>query len=233
MRVRPWDVRGVPGLRKSNSVSRPRRRSPLRLASLASLATFFALIGAAATVLVAWAFVFIMPDPPAGPVTISSIAGHDLAWPKRVISFWPPPQHFANGASPGLRWARWEGSLPRGRRGLLDHYAIHDLTAGWPIPAVRLRRDLFAQSPQAMAHFTARSGLPPRFGDTSLAIPRTPLWPGFAVDTAFYGVLAFLAWSAPGPIRRHSRRRHGRCLRCGYNLNASAGVCPECGSAAQ
>jgi hypothetical protein len=65
-------------------------------------------------------------------------------------------------------------------------------------------------------------------------LPIHPLWPGFALDAAFYGTIVFLLWSAPGVVRRRSgrnRKRRGRCPACGYDLRGSAGgPCPECGS---
>jgi len=33
-------------------------------------------------------------------------------------------------------------------------------------------------------------------------------------------------------LRRMQRRRHGQCVRCGYDLRASMGRCPECGAMA-
>ena len=62
-------------------------------------------------------------------------------------------------------------------------------------------------------------------------LPYSPLWPGFALDTAFYGTLAFLLWSAPGFVRRRVRKRRGLCVGCGYDLRGAAGggPCPECG----
>lgn len=38
------------------------------------------------------------------------------------------------------------------------------------------------------------------------------------------------AFSASRWIRRRRRTRSGRCLTCGYDLRASEGVCPECGT---
>jgi hypothetical protein len=62
-------------------------------------------------------------------------------------------------------------------------------------------------------------------------LPLLVLWPGFALDTAFYGTIVFLLWSAPGMIRRRTRKRRGHCPTCNYDLRAtSAAPCPECGS---
>jgi hypothetical protein len=38
---------------------------------------------------------------------------------------------------------------------------------------------------------------------------------------------AFVGWRA---VARFSRRKRGCCVTCGYDLRASAGRCPECGS---
>ena len=63
----------------------------------------------------------------------------------------------------------------------------------------------------------------PMAGYTSLALS---LWP-LLVLFAAYPTWAFVH----GPLRRHQRRRHGRCIQCGYNLTGNtSGVCPECGT---
>jgi len=42
-----------------------------------------------------------------------------------------------------------------------------------------------------------------------------------------YPTIAFVR----GPLRCWRRRRHGLCLKCGYNLTGNlSGVCPECGT---
>jgi hypothetical protein len=80
--------------------------------------------------------------------------------------------------------------------------------------------------------FTIR-GWTPRYGfepEIDSEVPVQVLWPGFALDTAFYAAIAFTLLSAPPAIRRHRRRARGRCPACGYDLNGStSAVCPECG----
>jgi hypothetical protein len=62
-------------------------------------------------------------------------------------------------------------------------------------------------------------------------LPLHPLWPGFVVDAALYGGIAYVLAFAPGAARRAWRRRRGCCHSCGYDLRSSPkGPCPECGS---
>ncbi len=63
-------------------------------------------------------------------------------------------------------------------------------------------------------------------------LPIRPVWPGFALNTIFYALIAWGLWQVPLAIRRRRRRRKGFCVRCGYDLKGlTAGVpCPECGT---
>ena len=64
-------------------------------------------------------------------------------------------------------------------------------------------------------------------------MPLRPVWPGFAINTAFYAAILWLI--IPGPfalrrlIRRQIRRRRGLCPKCAYPMGESA-VCSECGN---
>jgi hypothetical protein len=49
-------------------------------------------------------------------------------------------------------------------------------------------------------------------------LPALPLWPGFAIDVAFYAGLSWLLFFAPFTLRRAIRARRGRCCACGYDM---------------
>ncbi len=62
-------------------------------------------------------------------------------------------------------------------------------------------------------------------------LPYLPIWPGFAINTAFYAAVLWLASLAPFTLRRVIRRKRGACIKCGYDLrHAEHEVCPECGA---
>jgi hypothetical protein len=43
-------------------------------------------------------------------------------------------------------------------------------------------------------------------------------------------LLALPLWTATGAIRRKRRMGRGVCVKCGYDLRATPGRCPECGT---
>lgn len=56
---------------------------------------------------------------------------------------------------------------------------------------------------------------------------RTHLWLPLVLLLA-YPVIAFIR----GPVRRWHRRRHNKCVACGYDLTGNVtGICPECATA--
>lgn len=65
-------------------------------------------------------------------------------------------------------------------------------------------------------------------------LPLRPMWPGFAINTLLYALIAWLLirgrFVARHYSRREIRRRRGRCLKCGYDLRGEYDAgCPECG----
>ena len=54
---------------------------------------------------------------------------------------------------------------------------------------------------------------------------RLPLW----IPVVFFGLMVGITYA---PIRRRRKRKKlGLCVKCGYDLRASKGRCPECGEA--
>lgn len=67
-----------------------------------------------------------------------------------------------------------------------------------------------------------------------VGLPLRPIWPSFAVNTAFYAVVIGTLFIAPIAMRRMRRRARGLCPRCAYDLRGrspQSRACPECGAA--
>ncbi len=74
--------------------------------------------------------------------------------------------------------------------------------------------------------------------DHDRALPLAIIWQGFALNTLVYWaawlVLYLMFVFTVGGAQRSVRRRKGRCTKCGYDLQGSAGErCPECGTQLQ
>ena len=62
------------------------------------------------------------------------------------------------------------------------------------------------------------------------ALPLRPIPIGFVVNSLLYATCVWLMVSVPFDARRMSRRKRGRCIKCGYDLShAEHEACPECG----
>jgi hypothetical protein len=66
------------------------------------------------------------------------------------------------------------------------------------------------------------------------ALPLHPIWPGFLINALFYAAVLWLLIPGPFALRRFTRIRRGRCVKCGYDLRGqppepAAAGCPECG----
>jgi hypothetical protein len=60
------------------------------------------------------------------------------------------------------------------------------------------------------------------------ALVYEPLWPGFAINTAFYAAILWLLFAAPFALRRRTRIKRGLCPACAYPIGDSP-LCTECG----
>ena len=109
------------------------------------------------------------------------------------------------------------------------------IEAGWPLPAV----SGLCLDPRAPANRSYYGSLwlrrpPPTVNDPTPRhelLPFWPIWPGFAVNTLFYAIILWLLIPGPFVLRRHIRRKRGRCPKCGYDLRGQlpGAGCPECG----
>ncbi|UCD74913.1 MAG: hypothetical protein JSV91_14140 [Phycisphaerales bacterium] len=110
---------------------------------------------------------------------------------------------------------------------------IVQVTCGWPLYA--LECEVVRGVDNENLWYT-RAGIGPGIIDParSVVLPFRPVWPGFAVNTAFHAVILWpLVLGLVALIRRLRRRgraRRGHCLRCGYDLRGKYDAgCPECG----
>ncbi len=112
---------------------------------------------------------------------------------------------------------------------------------GWPLLAMRSHYELGAASRNASGNYESpvrapRGILISTGSDIERRIlPVRAIWPGFAINTAFYAAILAMLWLlALGPFtaRRIIRRKRGCCIKCGYDLRgAEHDACPECGAA--
>ncbi len=62
----------------------------------------------------------------------------------------------------------------------------------------------------------------------SISLPLRPIWPGFAINTLFYGTLLWLLIYGLSVMRRFLRLKRGLCPKCAYPVGESE-ICSECG----
>ncbi len=155
--------------------------------------------------------------------------------------------------SPGIDDASWQAITPRWARPQV-HSALHDRHAGY---LMQLDSVVAFGWPWRLANFTATHGFAPNGTETKtirggigiwhphnaefktsrgygVTLPYRPIWPGLLANTAIFAAPWALLFIGIPLLRRVTRRRRGRCVRCGYDLRGmpSGAPCPECGLAA-
>jgi hypothetical protein len=204
---------------------------PRRTWTLIALPAAFLFIGAMMNVAVAWAALRIGPRfsgrvlyEETCPLDARSFAVSGEAsrpWQCEWQVWWNRSVGFASPA------AGWES-----RGGAETTTVQTEITIGRAGVPLRCLTDTVVVSPFSTG-FSGEyiGGWRIEIGRTIVQVPTTPLWPGFLANTLFYGAMVWALSQILLILRRRSRRRRGRCVRCGYNRAglAAAVVCPECG----
>ncbi len=202
-------------------------------------------VGAVITVLVAW---YRPVDRSAAAlargIRVAQFAPTGTPWPIRVPSDWPEVPAFRD-----FERNRWEESASFS--GMLNGpdpqatpqfvhwwYSVDVQRSGWPSRAL-VRYDGQAGpllQPSELDLGVLRHGLslPPSLRSpaigTTKPLPLMPLWPGFAINTIFYGTWIFALMVGFAAIKRRRRFKRGLCVQCAYPLTGGE-LCPECGHA--
>jgi hypothetical protein len=157
-------------------------------------------------------------------------------WRFVVPSDWPrPPERSVVWARPGLR--RVEGSVVEGRG---EYWIVENTSYGWPFVALDAGHTRFRKGPTTTQLRRTWSVVAPEWlweSGQPHVWPGLPRWPGFVLDTTFYGAVVFVVWPLAGRVgrrgwgrvRARARRQRGECVSCGYDLAETTGPCPECG----
>lgn len=111
-----------------------------------------------------------------------------------------------------------------------------DYAFGWPRLAMRGWLVVQTRDDDTLVEIS-RSGiplLPAGSNRGSRSLPVRPMWPGFAINTMWYALLAALLWvvllRVSRSLRHVLRQRRGVCTACAYNLRGDYSQgCPECG----
>ena len=146
-----------------------------------------------------------------------------LGWPQWGVAEtaldWYRPQRNTPGKLLPGRWDAYDG---------LEH------ATGWPMLALWYELELGRgpvgrkSPPMAVGGIAFPSNAVPLH--SCRALPYLPIYPGLAIDTAFWGATAFAVVAGIRATRAALRRRRGQCLACAYDLKGdTASGCPECG----
>ncbi|MGH7130879.1 MAG: hypothetical protein ACREJO_02915 [Phycisphaerales bacterium] len=176
----------------------------------------------------------------------------ETAWRGPVDEGWPrKPDGLMRARNMLIDADRFQAQAPPERTGgTWRLYFRTEIHVGWPLRCAEYDRTYASRPPgdPLGSWFTDeppsawRHGLVvPRWlrwahDDQAVAsetrrIPLRPIWPGLVVNTLVNACVIGPLMLVPGWVRRRWRRRHGRCVGCGYSRAGLGGgvACPECG----
>jgi hypothetical protein len=185
----------------------------------------FLLLGAAVNVAVAWGCALLPWRPGYGDVRLAD---------QDAIDWW---RLHAPAGFPDVPGIVYEGHRFGNRGTVLHEEGVETISrkflairsaSGWPMVSLEHTSwtNVKARTIEARDVYQL-SGWPFAAG-TGRSIPLRPVMPGFAVNTAVYATMLWLAVVAAGHVRRRRRIGRGECPACAYPVGTSA-VCTECG----
>lgn len=158
-----------------------------------------------------------------------------------------------SGQESGSKLPDWSVARRKPPDGAPVDTLVFELAAGWPWTSWTGRyttketihnKNLYSGSRQSAFKLPPRGSaswcIPITYAQTNalwpaenllLMLPLRPLFPQVLWSIGLYGAVFYLIARPLVWFRRRrvsSRRRRGRCVRCGYDL-AGLGTCPECG----
>ncbi len=186
-------------------------------------------LGAIVTVLVAWrCHRFAWMDGKRTKI-------ENPTWPTRVPRTWPEVPRWGERTENGsIAFSRYVKHWPE-TRGVVEH-AMIVYESGWPRRAMIRYLPVVggAWPPKVPDIGMLQLGVPTPFTlqwrnlPNANYLPILPLWPGFAINTIFYGTFAFAALAGTSALRRRRRFNRGLCVQCAYP-RTGGDLCPECG----
>lgn len=195
------------------------------------------LIGAVASLLVAWGNAYIMPYQP---------SVYQLDDPKLDPTLRAAIQKYFYGGNDACMTSGLTGGFERLRydRGLVEQWygdmfggtaTIQAEDYGWPIAAWSVWHEMDCDTPARVIAGVELHKPRPVSPEVSFvptpdwALPIVPRLHLVAASAAIYGGAAWLVVVGTRRTVAHTRACRGRCGRCNYDLGATLGRCPECG----
>ncbi|HRQ72053.1 MAG TPA: hypothetical protein PLU35_03400 [Phycisphaerales bacterium] len=204
----------------------------------ARLIVVFVLVGVVANVPVAWGCAAFAPLP-LGHATLED--NLSTSW----VRFMPedigaPTRAFRATHAGATHWQLhkelYEGASESNPR---DVHVVNRWAFGFPTRSLYVHA-VWSPVPTPGVRPTWKAGIrfTPNFSEWMMragranmgALPIAPLWGGFAINAAFYAIIAGMLWMTYKRTRAMKRLRSGLCVHCGYDARSLA-VCPECGHA--
>ena len=193
---------------------------------VAARAWVFSVIGAAATILVAWLRALMPPTVTLAGETGSVFSG--ATWPAGPASDWPTPRRHEWTQRFAYR-EDWALADPDDGR----EWQFFGIRTGWPFAALTMREYWqWTEGTQFHCENAIERGIQFRAirSDRALdgRLPILPVWPGFVGDTALYATLTWTVGLTGTAAVRLLRLRRSLSPRCAYPTGRSP-VCTECG----